>query len=66
MNTDFERVRAFIDGAKTSLDWITSSNAPDPRKLSDFELGFRHALDAIGGQISDIDEEKSAPVTPAP
>ena len=66
MSADFERVRAFIEGAKTSLDWITSSNAPEPHKLSDFELGFRHALDAVGGEIADIDEEKSAPANPAP
>ncbi|MBT2587933.1 hypothetical protein [Arthrobacter sp. ISL-95] len=55
--SDLAQVRSFIDGAKTSLDWMTSHNAPEPRhEPTDYERGFRHALDAVGGCLDEIKE----------
>jgi hypothetical protein len=56
--TDFERVRAFINGAKTGIDWLNHKGACRESSPPEYEEGFRHALDAIGGFIEDIDEEK--------
>jgi hypothetical protein len=56
--TDFERVRSFIDGAKTGIDWLNHKGTLKDSSPSEYEQGFRHALDAIGGFLSDIDEEK--------
>jgi hypothetical protein len=57
-SNDFERAHAFIDGAKTGIDWLNHRGACKEATPSDYEEGFRHALDAIGGYFDDIDEEK--------
>lgn len=57
---DFDRVRAFIDGAKTGIDWLNHKGACKDGTPSEYENGFRHALDAIGGFLEDIDEEKTS------
>ena len=55
--TNFERVKSFIDGAKTGIDWLHHQGTGKPRNPSEYEEGFRHALDAIGGHIDDIESE---------
>lgn len=56
-----DRLEAFVDGAKTSLDWMTGHNAPVAHEPSQYEMGFRHALDAVGGAIDDIREAEQKP-----
>jgi hypothetical protein len=63
---DLERVRAFIDGAKTGIDWLNHKGALREGSPTEYENGFRHCLDAIGGFIDDLDEEKAAPEAMTP
>jgi len=60
--TDFERVRSFVDGAKTGIDWLNHKGRCRESAPSEYEEGFRHALDAIGDCIDRIDEEKKPPL----
>jgi hypothetical protein len=55
--TNFERVKSFIDGAKTGIDWLHHKGAGKPMSPTEYEEGFRHALDAISGHIDDIESE---------
>lgn len=58
--SDYERVKAFVDGAKTGLDWMNHRGRLLELKPSEYEEGFRHALDALTGYFDEIDEAKVA------
>lgn len=54
--SDYERVKAFVDGAKTGIDWMYHQGRLADLKPSEYADGFRHALDAIGGYFDEIEE----------
>jgi hypothetical protein len=54
---EFEQARAFIEGAKTGIDWLNHKGRCRESSPPEYEEGFRHALDAIGGYFDHIDEE---------
>lgn len=57
--SDLDRVKSFIDGAMTGIDWLNHKGALRESKPPEYENGFRHALDAISGYIDDIEEESN-------
>ena len=56
---DFERIRSFIEGAKTGIDWLNHRGEFKTSTPSEYEDGFRSALDAIGNYFDHLDEEKN-------
>ena len=58
--SDFERIKSFIEGAATGIDWLNHKGACKESSPSEYETGFRHALDAIGGYIDRIESAEGA------
>jgi hypothetical protein len=54
--SELERILAFVDGAKTGLDWMDSRDGGKVER-NEYWRGFREALDAIGGCIDRIQSE---------
>ena len=59
------RMEDFVNGAKTALDWMTSHNNPQSHEPSHYEQGFRHALDAFSGHVTDVHEQAIKAQDPA-
>lgn len=55
--SELERILAFVNGAKTGIDWLNHKGRMRESSPPEYEEGFRHALDAIGGFIDDIQSE---------
>jgi hypothetical protein len=56
--SDYERIQSFIDGAKTGIDWLNHKGRLASSTPSEYEEGFRHALDAISGYFDEIADAK--------
>jgi hypothetical protein len=57
--SDYQRVKDFVDGAKTGIDWLNHRGELRESKPSEYEDGFRSALDAIGNYFDEIDEGRA-------
>jgi hypothetical protein len=55
--SELDRILAFVDGAKTGLDVMSSKQCGGGIEETEFWRGYRHALDCIGGHIDDIQSE---------
>jgi hypothetical protein len=55
--SELRQILAFVDGAKTGIDWLNHKGRGKTSDPSEYEEGFRAALDAIGGFIDDIQSE---------
>ena len=53
----FEATKTFVDGAKTGIDWMSHRGACEKHEQTEYQKGFRHCLDAIGGFMEDLVEE---------
>jgi len=49
-----QRVKDFVEGYATGLDFMTSNS---DLKANEYQLGFRHAFDAIAGFLDDIEAQ---------
>ena len=57
--SDYQRVKDFVDGAKTGIDWLNHRGQLATSKPSEYEDGFRSALDAISNYFDHIEEERA-------
>jgi hypothetical protein len=57
--SDYELVKAFVDGAKTGIDWLHHKGRLESPTTSEYEDGFRSALDAITGYFDEIEEARA-------
>lgn len=55
--TDYERIKSFIEGAITGIDWLNHKGACKESAPSEYETGFRHALDAVTGYMDQIESD---------
>lgn len=56
---DYQRVKDFVDGAKSGIDWLQHKGQLETPTPSEYEDGFRSALDAISGFFHEIEEERA-------
>jgi hypothetical protein len=56
--SDYERIQSFVDGAKTGIDWLRHKGCCAEGTPTEYEAGFRHALDAITGYFDEIADAK--------
>lgn len=50
--SDLQRVKDFIEGYMTGIDFMTSNTDLKP---NEYQTGYRHAFDAMAGFLDDIE-----------